>query len=158
MNGIVGKSRSGLRKTIEGRVLEALRGSNDVNDRDIDASRLAKACGAALDKVRDFDDPELPSLSSGLMQNGTLKGSEAKSFENAALEYLGQLRKSASQEARKLTGEFEDRLKGADVGTLLFAHYEEQLNGLRAQIQEKEKTLQRYDELLAELKELQRHV
>lgn len=158
LNGIVGKSRRGLRKTIEGRVLEALRGSNDVNDRDIDASRLAKACGAALDKVRDFDDPELPALPSALMQNGTLKDGQAEGFENAALDYLQQLRKSASQEARKLTGEFEDRLKGADVGTLLFAHYEEQLNGLRAQIQEKEKTLQRYDELLAELKELQRHV
>ena len=92
------------------------------------------------------------------MQNGTLKDGQAEGFENAALDYLQQLRKSASQEARKLTGEFEDRLKSAGIGTLLFAHYEAQLNGLRAQIQEKEKTLQRYDELLAELKELQRHV
>lgn len=63
MNEIVGKSRSGLRKTIEGRVLEALRESKDVSDREIDAIRLAKACGIALDQVRDFDDPELPSLS-----------------------------------------------------------------------------------------------
>jgi len=155
---IVDRTRQGLRSTIETGVLAALREYKVVEDRDIDTSRLAQACRAALREVSEFDDPELPPVPSRLMQNGTLRGSDASRFESAALEYLHELRKAASQEARKLTRAFEERLKAADVGARLFDHYEEQLNGLRAQIQEKEKTLQRYDELLAELKELQRHV
>lgn len=155
---IVDRTRQGLRSTIETGVLAALREYKVVEDRDIDTSRLAQACRAALREVSEFDDPELPPVPSRLMQNGTLRGSDASRFESAALEYLHELRKAASQEARKLTRDFEERLKAADVGARLFDHYEEQLNGLRAQIQEKEKTLQRYDELLAELKELQRHV
>lgn len=155
---IVDRTRQGLRSTIETGVLAALREYKVVEDRDIDTSRLAQACRAALREVSEFDDPELPPVPSRLMQNGTLRGSDASRFESAALEYLHELRKAASQEARKLTRVFEERLKAADVGARLFDHYEEQLNGLRGQIQEKEKTLQRYDELLAELKELQRHV
>ncbi|HFH4658460.1 dynamin family protein [Pseudomonas aeruginosa] len=155
---IVDRTRQGLRSTIETGVLAALREYKVVEDRDIDTSRLAQACRAALREVSEFDDQELPPVPSRLMQNGTLRGSDASRFESAALEYLHELRKAASQEARKLTRAFEERLKAADVGARLFDHYEEQLNGLRAQIQEKEKTLQRYDELLAELKELQRHV
>ncbi len=155
---IVDRTRQGLRSTIETGVLAALREYKVVEDRDIDTSRLAQACRAALREVSEFDDPELPPVPSRLMQNGTLRGSDASRFESAALEYLHELRKAASQEARKLTRAFEERLKAADVGARLFDHYEEQLNGLRGQIQEKEKTLQRYDELLAELKELQRHV
>lgn len=155
---IVDRTRQGLRSTIETGVLAALREYKVVEDRDIDTSRLAQACRAALREVSEFDDPELPPVPSRLMQNGILRGSDASRFESAALEYLHELRKAASQEARKLTRAFEERLKAADVGARLFDHYEEQLNGLRAQIQEKEKTLQRYDELLAELKELQRHV
>lgn len=151
---IVDRTRQGLRSTIETGVLAALREYKVVEDRDIDTSRLAQACRAALREVSEFDDPELPPVPSRLMQNGTLRGSDASRFESAALEYLHELRKAASQEARKLTRAFEERLKAADVGARLFDHYEEQLNGLRAQIQEKEKTLQRYDELLAELKEL----
>ncbi|HIE5920186.1 TPA: dynamin family protein [Pseudomonas aeruginosa] len=140
---IVDRTRQGLRSTIETGVLAALREYKVVEDRDIDTSRLAQACRAALREVSEFDDPELPPVPSRLMQNGTLRGSDASRFESAALEYLHELRKAASQEARKLTRAFEERLKAADVGARLFDHYEEQLNGLRAQIQEKEKTLQR---------------
>ena len=92
------------------------------------------------------------------MQNGTLKGSDASSYESAALEYLAQLKKLAAKEARVLTKSFEERLNAADVGNALFLHYEEHLNGVRAQIQDRDKTLQRYDELLVELQELQSYV
>lgn len=154
----VDNTRQGLRKKIESGILDALREHKVVSDRDIDSTRLAQACRAALAKLRDFDDPELPSLPTKLMQNGTLKGNEARSYERTALEYLDQLKKAASKEACELTKEFEDRLSAADVGNALFAHYEEHLNGTKAQIQDRDKTLQRYDELLVELKELHNHV
>jgi len=155
---LVDNTRQGLRKKIEAGILAALREHKVVNDRDIDTTRLAQACRSALAMVRDFDDPELPSLPSNLMQNGTLKGSDASSYESAALEYLAQLKKLAAKEARVLTKSFEERLNAADVGNALFAHYEEHLNGVKAQIQNRDKTLQRYDELLVELQELQSYV
>ena len=155
---LVDNTRQGLRKKIEAGILAALREHKVVNDRDIDTTRLAQACRSALAMVRDFDDPELPSLPSNLMQNGTLKGSDASSYESAALEYLAQLKKLAAKEARVLTKSFEERLNAADVGNALFAHYEEHLNGIKAQIQDRDKTLQRYDELLVELQELQSYV
>lgn len=155
---LVDNTRQGLRKKIEAGILAALREHRVVNDRDIDTTRLAQACRAALAEVRDFDDPELPSLSSKLMQNGTLKGSDASSYESAALEYLEQLKKAASKQARNLTKDFEDRLNAADVGNALFAHYEEHLKAIKAQIADRDKTLQRYDELLVELKELHNNV
>ncbi|MCQ4249138.1 dynamin family protein [Pseudomonas stutzeri] len=155
---LVDNTRQGLRKKIEAGILAALREHKVVNDRDIDTTRLAQACRSALATVRDFDDPELPSLPSNLMQNGTLKGTDASSYESAALEYLAQLKKVSSKEARVLTKNFEERLNAADVGNALFAHYEEHLNGIKAQIQDRERTLQRYDELLVELKELNSNV
>lgn len=154
----VDNTRVDLRKKLESGILEYLRDKKIVNDLEIDSTRLAQACRAALAHLQDFDEPELPSLPSKLMQNGTLKGSEARSYESAALEYLQQLRKAASKEAISLPRNFETRLKATDVGSALFAHYEEHLNGLKAQIQDRNKTLQRYDDLLVELKELHNHV
>lgn len=154
---LVDKTRLGLRKEIESGILATLREHKVVNDREIDSTRLAQACRAVLAEVRDFDAPELPSLPSKLMQNGTLKGGDARSYESAALEYLEQLKKASSKEARTLPKDFEARLKATDVGNALFAHYEEHLNGVKAQIQDRDKTLQRYDELLVELKELRNH-
>ena len=70
---LVDNTRQGLRKKIEAGILAALREHKVVSDRDIDTTRLAQASRSALAMVRDFDDPELPSLPSNLMQNGTLK-------------------------------------------------------------------------------------
>lgn len=54
---IVDRTRQGLRSTIETGVLAALREYKVVEDRDIDTSRLAQACRAALREVSEFDDP-----------------------------------------------------------------------------------------------------
>src|SRR5690606_35567123 len=107
---LVYKEREGLSKRIESGILDALREHKVVNDREIDSTRLSQACRAALAHLRDFDEPELPSLPTKLMQNGTLKGSDVRSYESAVVEYLDRLRKAALEEARELTRVFEDRL------------------------------------------------
>ena len=72
-----------------------------------------------------------------------------------AVEYFKQLQRSAHTAAKKLTSDFEDRLSSAEIGVALFKDYQEKIQRLQLQIKEKEQTLQRYDNLLAELKGLQ---
>lgn len=154
----VDSTRQGLRRKFEAGILATLREHKVVNDRDLDSTRLSQACRAALAQVREFDEVVLPELPSSLMQNGTLKGNQAHSFESDAFDYLSQLRKASNSEARKLTKDFESRLQEVDIGALLFSHYEEHLAVLIQQIQERDKTLQRYDELLVAIKGLQQYV
>ena len=102
----------------------------------------------------DFDDPILPPLPDELLQSGTLRGNAADRYEDKATEYFNSLQSAAKATARNLTREFEDRLGSAGIGALLFEHYQEEIQKLQQQIKDKTRTLQRYDGLLAELKEL----
>ncbi len=79
-------------------------------------------------------------------------------FKALQSKYAGVLRKSAEKSAKKISNDFEDRLKSAEVGTALFEHYEDHIKELKAQIKDRAQTLQRYDNLLSELRELQRNV
>lgn len=154
--GVENARRQGLTTTLEKAILEALRNDEEKIDKDIDSLRLAESVRAAVKTLRDFDTPTLPPLPSALMQNGTLKGSEARDFEEKALNYYsGQLKSDAQQQSRKITETFCTRLETADIGSKLFEHYENHLDGIRQQIQNRDENLKRYDQLLAELKELQ---
>lgn len=152
----VNNAREGLTTTLEKAILEALRNAEEKIDKDIDSLRLAESVHAAVKNLRYFDTPTLPPLPSALMQNGTLKGSEAREFEEMALSYYnGKLKADAREQSGRITREFCTCLENADIGSKLFAHYESHLNGIKQQIQHRDQTLQRYDQLLAELKELQ---
>lgn len=155
--GTVGAARKGLRPELERSILRELRDKQVVNDRDIDTALLAQSCQTAMANLRDFDDPELPALPDTLLQSGTLKGGAADRYDTEATEYFRKLQKAAKAAARELTGNFEDRLNAAEVGTALFEQYQERIQELKKQIKDKTQTLKHYDNLLAELKELQRH-
>ncbi|MBY0410933.1 MAG: dynamin family protein [Burkholderiaceae bacterium] len=150
-------ARKGLRPELERSILRELRENQVVNDRDIDTALLAQSCQAAMANLRDFDDPELPALPDTLLQSGTLKGGAAGRYDTEAREYFPELQKAAKAAARKLTKDFEDRLESAEVGITLFEQYQERIQELKKQIKDKVQTLKHYDNLLAELKELQRH-
>lgn len=154
---IVESARQRLRTQMERSILAGLREHNVIKDRDIDSTRLAQSCQAALAQVRNFDDPVLPSLPSELMQNGVLKRREADEYDSAASTYLRQLREAAQRASRHLTADFENRLTSVSVGSRLFDHYEDRLKVIQTQIQDREQTLQRYDEFLAQLNELTHH-
>ncbi len=150
----VNKARQGLRTLLEKRILCELREKKVVSDRDIDLTILAQSCQSVMGKLRDFDDPILPPLPDELLQSGTLRGGAAERYEAKAVEYFKRLQSAAKATARNLTREFEDRLGSAGIGALLFEHYQEEIQKLQQQIKDKTRTLQRYDGLLAELKEL----
>lgn len=150
----VNKARQGLRPMLESRILGELRENKVINDRDIDLTILAQSCQSVMGNLRDFDDPILPSLPDELLQSGTLKGGAAERYEANAVAYFKNLQQAANAAAKDLTNEFEDRLRSAAIGTLLFKHYQEEIQKLKQQIKDKTRTLQRYDGLLAELKDL----
>lgn len=150
----VNQARKGLRSLLERRIIGELRESKIIHDRDIDTALLEHSCRWAMRGLRNLNDPVLPPLPDEMLQSGTLKGSAAHRYEATAKAYLNNLANAANAAARSLTKEFEDRLDDANVGTLLFEHYEEEVRQLEAQIKQKELTLQRYDSLLAELKDL----
>ena len=153
----VGAARKGLRPELERSILRELRDKQVVNDRDIDTALLAQSCQAAMANLRDFDDPETPALPDTLLQSGTLKGGAADRYDTEATKYFTKLQKAAKAAARELTNDFEDRLNAAEIGTALFEQYQERIQELKEQIKDKTQTLKQYDNLLAELKELQRH-
>lgn len=147
-------ARQKLRPELERRILGELRDKKVVQDRDIDLTILAYSCQSVMRNLRDFDDPILPPLPAELLQSGTLKGNAAERYGAAAVAYFTRLERAANVEAKKLTGVFEDRLSSSEIGALLFEHYQEEIEKLTQQIEDKDRTLQRYDDLLAELKEL----
>ncbi len=150
----VAAERTKLRKALVKAVLGRLRDAQVLADRDIDGIALEHACLTAISELRSFDDPQLPALPEELTRSGTLTGYEADRFEQAAQNYLLELQKATNRSGQELSAAYEDRLKEVDVGASLFAHYEEQIQSLKARIKEKTSTLQRYDALLADLKEL----
>ena len=158
LTSVVGSARKQLHQELQRHILGSLREYEVVHDRDIDTSLLAQSCTQATAHLRDFDDPVLAPLPDALLQSGTLKDNAADRFASAAMEYAGVLRKSAEKSAKKISNDFEDRLKSAEVGTALFEHYEDHIKELKAQIKDRAQTLQRYDNLLSELRELQRNV
>ena len=153
----VDTARKGLRPKLESSILRELREKQVVDDRDIDVTLLAQSCQMAMANLRDFDDPILPPLPDALLQSGVLKGSAAERYTSEATEYFQQLRRSAKAETRKLTKDFETRLNTAEIGTVLFEQYKERIQELKLQIKNKEEILAKYDQLLAEIKELQHH-
>ena len=155
LTGTVDKARRELRPLLEAKILQELREKKVVTDSDIDITVLGQACQSVMAKLRDFDEPMLPPLPDELGQSGTLKSGAAERFETKAVEYFKQLQRSAHTAAKKLTSDFEDRLSSAEIGVALFKDYQEKIQRLQLQIKEKEQTLQRYDNLLAELKGLQ---
>ena len=150
----VNQARQELRPQLERRILADLRGTNVVSDQEIDSTILAQSCQSITGRLRDFDDPILPQLPGELVQSGTLRDDAAERYEAKATEYFNSLQSAAKATARNLTREFEDRLGSAGIGALLFEHYQEEIQKLQQQIKDKTRTLQRYDGLLAELKEL----
>ena len=150
----VNQARQDLRPLLESRILGELREKNVVSDREIDLTILSQSCQSVTGKLRDFDDPILPPLPDELLQSGTLRDDAAERYEAKATEYFNSLQSAAKATARNLTREFEDRLGSAGIGALLFEHYQEEIQKLQQQIKDKTRTLQRYDGLLAELKEL----
>ena len=150
----VAAQRTRLRQALVRAVLGRLREAKVLADRDIDGIALEQACLTAISELRSFDDPRLPALPEELTRSGTLTGYEADRFEQAAQNYLLELQKAANRSGQALSAAYEDRLKEVDVGASLFAHYEEQIQSLKARIKEKTATLKHYDALLADLKEL----
>lgn len=155
LSGTVDKARGELRPLMVADILRELREKKVVADSDIDITVLGQACQAVMAKLRDFDEPMLPPLPDALGQSGTLKSGAAERFEAEAVGYFKQLQWAAHTAAKKLTNDFESRLGSAEIGTALFKDYQEKIQGLKNQIKEKDQTLQRYDNLLAELKGLQ---
>lgn len=151
---VVAAERAKLRKGLVKAVLGRLREAKVLADRDIDGIALEQACLTAISELRSFDDPQLPALPEELTRSGTLTGYEADRFEQAAQNYFLQLQKAVSQSGEKLSAAYEKRLENVDVGASLFAHYDEQIQLLKARVKEKTATLKRYDALLADLKEL----
>ena len=154
LTAIVGKGRQGLRPMLEGQILRELREGQVIADSDIDITLLGQSCQSVMGNLRDFDEPVLPPLPDVLMQSGTLKSGAAERYETEALAYFQQLQKAARAASRTLTRGFEDRLRSAELGTALFEEYQTRAGTLKQQIEEKTRTLQRYDSLLAELREL----
>ncbi|WP_040327582.1 dynamin family protein [Acidovorax delafieldii] len=147
--------RTKLRQSLVRSVMGRLRETQVLADRDIDGIALEQACLTAIGELRSFDDPQLPALPDDLTRSGTLKGSAAECFDQAAQNYLLELQKAASLSGRNLALAYENRLKDVDVGAALFGHYEEQIQSLKSHIKERTATLKRYDALMADLKELQ---
>ncbi|MBS7780104.1 dynamin family protein [Acidovorax sp. CCYZU-2555] len=147
-------ARRTLRSELEKRILGELRSSKDVNDHDIDITILAHSCQSALRYLRGFDDPTLPALPDELLQSGSLKGSAAERYVATAKKYFASLQIAANKAAKEITEAFKDRLGSAKIGALLFEGCQDEIQKLQQKIKEKQLTLQRYDSLLAELKDL----
>ena len=154
LTGTVGKARQGLRPVLESTILRELREKEVVNDRDIDITILGQCCQNTMAQLRDFDEPELPPLPDALIQSGKLEGGAADRFEADAMAYFQKLQKAARAVSRELTHDFETRLGSAEIGANLFQHYQEKIQELKQQIKDKAQTLERYDNLLAEIKGL----
>ncbi|MEG0222995.1 MAG: dynamin family protein [Comamonas sp.] len=154
LNAPLNAARQTLRPELEKRILGELRSSKDINDHDIDITILAHSCQSALLHLRGFDDLTLPALPDELLQSGTLKGSAAERYVATAQKYFASLQIAANKAAQEITVTFEDRLCTAKIGERLFESFQDEIRKLQQKIKEKQLTLQRYDSLLAELKDL----
>ena len=87
-----------------------------------------------------------------MQRSGTLKGYEAEDFLNAASEFARNLKNRVKNDVKSSVDALIGSFKSQDVANVIFVKYDEEINSLVSDINNKEQALDRYKFILKDIK------
>lgn len=141
------------KKKIYQQIVGALRES--MGDDELDINLIARAVKNVLARIPDARFELADDMPSSLKKTGTLKGSEAQQYLGDVANYKSNLRDIVRSQINQYMGELVDNLKQINLPAELTGDLESNLKQLLHEIENKEASLFRYQNIHNELKQLQ---
>ena len=132
-------------------ILSAIR--KEIGDEHIQHEYITSACRNLINSLTEVEPPNLPGLPDSLKKSGTISGYEQSAFEENARSYMQEL-KDISKKFTKDVKEQIKRIEKTEFASRLFNTYLERIKLLEEQIAAKDLTLEKYKNMLAEIKDI----
>lgn len=137
------------RKTIYKELVSTLR--NEAGDDMLDVMLISKTIRGILNSVVFPDIDYDGNFPKALKKSGTLKESEAEEFINESYNYVSDLKSRVKKDIQAYVGSLIDTLKQENVGESIFSKYVKEIEQLENDIENKELTLDRLNNILQQL-------
>ena len=126
----------------------------DVSDDYLDANTIKKAVRTILNDINIPNISYNDKLPDNLSPRGMLRYDEGERYVENAKQYILSIKQNVQKDIKVHLENLTGILRGSDVSNKIFANYDKSLAELEAQIINKHSTLERYNKLTNELKEL----
>lgn len=123
-----------------------------VDDDVLDPVIISRTIRGTLNSVQNPDINYSGSFPRELQRSGTLKGYEAEDFLNAASEFARNLKNRVKNDVKSSVDALIGSFKSQDVANVIFVKYDEEINSLVSDINNKEQALDRYKFILKDIK------
>lgn len=123
-----------------------------VDDDVLDPVIISRTIRGTLNSVQNPDINYSGSFPRELQKSGTLKGYEAEDFLNAASEFARNLKNRVKNDVKSSVDALIGSFKSQDVANVIFVKYDEEINSLVSDINNKEQALDRYKFILKDIK------
>ena len=123
-----------------------------VDDDVLDPVIISRTIRGTLNSVQNPDINYSGSFPRELQKSGTLKGYEAEDFLNAASEFARNLKTRVRNDVKYSVDTLIGSFKSQDVANVIFVKYDEEINSLVSDINNKEQALDRYKFILKDIK------
>lgn len=123
-----------------------------VDDDILDPVIISRTIRGTLNSVQNPDINYSGSFPRELQKSGTLKGYEAEDFLNAASEFARNLKNRVRNDVKSSVDALIGSFKSQDVANTIFVKYDEEINSLVGDIENKEQALDRYKFMLRDIK------
>lgn len=123
-----------------------------VDDDVLDPVIISRTIRGTLNSVKNPDINYSGSFPKELQKSGTLKGYEAEQFLSAAGEFARNLKSRVRSDVKSSVDALIDSFKSQDVANIIFVKYDEEINSLVSDIENKEQALDRYKLILKDVK------
>lgn len=123
-----------------------------VDDDMLDPVIISRTIRGTLNSVKYPDINYTNSFPRELQKSGTLKGDEAEKFLSAAIEFVRNLKSRVRSDVKFSIDALIGSFKSQDMANIIFVKYDEEINSIVNDIENKEQALDRYKFMLRDIK------
>lgn len=123
-----------------------------VDDDMLDPVIISRTIRGTLNSVKYPDINYTNSFPRELQKSGTLKGDEAEKFLSAAIEFARNLKSRVRSDVKFSIDALIGSFKSQDMANIIFVKYDEEINSIVNDIENKEQALDRYKFMLRDIK------
>jgi predicted GTPase len=138
------------RKDVFKELVGALR--DEVGDENLEVSTLSSVIRRVVNLVELPDITYSNDLPYSLRKSGTLKKSEAESFLRDARDYVSNLKSRVKSDIDSYVNSLTSKLNSINIGNEIFKSYGKEIAKLEKELNEKDISIKRYEEILKELR------
>ena len=140
------------KKQVNTAIMRAVENS-DIESGAIDVLAMGQIIRAVVNSIKE---PQIhaQALPSELKQSGTLQGSDAEAFMDAARSYRNNLQSTMNESVKYYVNSVKNDLERWDISSVIVSRYREMIQKLEFDVQNKEASLDMYNRVFAELERI----